>query len=821
MAEASKELTIKIVGETKEITSKIGDLIKSFEGVSKSTKETEAAFQTLKIKSVADMEEISQKAKKAFEDIKSSGTATPKDISNAHSAMTKIVAENSEKQVTLASRISGAWSKVKAVWVEIALVIGAVHFLKSWIAKSIEAEEAARKLKIQIENLGIAFESVAPSVDVAIQAASRYGIVQKEEVQKVLQQLIFITGDLEKSQKNLNLVYDLAYLKGVDASTAAFLIGKAITGNIEMLARYFPELHRINEELGENATQSQKAAIGIAFLAEKVEGATNQMTKHKRLVLEASLAWENFQQSIGDALLTVFDKTKTTMEKISDIIERHTGTWANSIKVGLSGAFGLFGLFESTKKKQEEAIEDVVKTTGETAIVIEDAAKKQEQQNKEVQKSYQEIIEVIEKEGKEAKLSGEQILSITKKVTEAIDKQGDISKFTAVEKVKASKEINDLIEKEIKLVEERAKVEKDAGEKFKKIQDEIIAVRLSNYKDTLDRLKGFLSDGLKKYNTFKDEVAKIESEILRNRETAAAQLKAIEDKRRLPAAIKAERVDEARDQFTEAQKQFDLGNFQEAADLAAKARDEIAELGKNAVSAGEKIQGTQVNLEEFAKSAIVEAQGLVDKALGEIKGVAEAAVKEQDTANKDIQGQIDDLAGKIKGLIEDKKQIEFELLILGYEEALTKKAELEKATSSTHTIYVSTVQAQSEGGVVIKAASGRHFPGYGGGDKIPILGEAGEFMNRKEAVRFWGVDLFSALNKIDKRGVSEALGVRKLAGGGSVVPRDNSGQLDKVSVDLNFGKKQFAMSASKEIANDFVNEIKKTNILRGRHISPY
>jgi len=52
-----------------------------------------------------------------------------------------------------------------------------------------------------------------------------------------------------------------------------------------------------------------------------------------------------------------------------------------------------------------------------------------------------------------------------------------------------------------------------------------------------------------------------------------------------------------------------------------------------------------------------------------------------------------------------------------------------------------------EGGKVLKAQTGRYFPGFGGGDKIPILGEAGEYMINKFAVKGAGVDTARAFNQ--------------------------------------------------------------------------
>ena len=91
----------------------------------------------------------------------------------------------------------------------------------------------------------------------------------------------------------------------------------------------------------------------------------------------------------------------------------------------------------------------------------------------------------------------------------------------------------------------------------------------------------------------------------------------------------------------------------------------------------------------------------------------------------------------------------------GYRAAV---AELQRPTSSQHTVYVRTVEQHSVGGLVgagARAAAnmprfavGGHLPGYGGGDRIQALLEAGEFVMRKEAVRRYGLGAMMAINSM-------------------------------------------------------------------------
>lgn len=77
---------------------------------------------------------------------------------------------------------------------------------------------------------------------------------------------------------------------------------------------------------------------------------------------------------------------------------------------------------------------------------------------------------------------------------------------------------------------------------------------------------------------------------------------------------------------------------------------------------------------------------------------------------------------------------------------------IDQATKDrTTTIRIRAIETKQAGGMVgaVRAfARGGKLPGYGGGDRVSALLEAGEFVVRKEAVRKWGAGFFAALNNL-------------------------------------------------------------------------
>lgn len=129
---------------------------------------------------------------------------------------------------------------------------------------------------------------------------------------------------------------------------------------------------------------------------------------------------------------------------------------------------------------------------------------------------------------------------------------------------------------------------------------------------------------------------------------------------------------------------------------------------------------------------------------------------------------------------------------------------------------------KKQGGFIepLEAQTGRHFPGYGGGDKIPALLEAGEFVLRKEAVRKMGLSAITAINKMDLSGLLANLTapIQKLQEGGIVKPQGSS---ETINLNLSLERKTLSTTAPRDPAKKFFKDLKRINIIHGRAKRPY
>lgn len=108
--------------------------------------------------------------------------------------------------------------------------------------------------------------------------------------------------------------------------------------------------------------------------------------------------------------------------------------------------------------------------------------------------------------------------------------------------------------------------------------------------------------------------------------------------------------------------------------------------------------------------------------------------------------------------------------------------------------------------------TGGEIPGYGGGDKVPIMAERGEHVLRKESVKKLGRGAAQAFNRGDIAGLFNALPVQRFKEGGEV--QGSSGPAANVNLIMN--DKSFPVTAEASVAEDFIAEIKHVNTIRGR-----
>lgn len=382
-------------------------------GTDASTK-IESAFKQLGVQSIASMNEEKTAMAAAWVEIKQSGIASIADIQRAKEAFvakTKVLnkeivtatKEGTDQVKTIWSsavnKLVDIWGWMKQSWIGITAAIGSaaavIHIIRDMTREAYEAEIAFNKLRIQVENLGISYDTVGAKVKQAIEKTSRYARVQDDDVAKVLQELVLQTGNLEDSMGNLNITFDLATQKGIDAGEAARIIGLIQEGHVETLGRLIPKFRNMNELLGDNATMAQKAAWAMAVLKEDVAGASEKMIEHEKIIRDVNNTWKDFSKAVGGILTNIADVFITKPFRAIREWERHMDR--------------TLGVFRDGKKVAGEMADEVTqignaaKTAGDSATemtkkfkAVNDQEKKDKEAAKKLEEEKKRIIDLQE-----------------------------------------------------------------------------------------------------------------------------------------------------------------------------------------------------------------------------------------------------------------------------------------------------------------------------------------------------------------------------------------------------------------------------------------
>lgn len=261
----------------------------------------------------------------------------------------------------------------------------------------------------------------------------------------------------------------------------------------------------------------------------------------------------------------------------------------------------------------------------------------------------------------------------------------------------------------------------------------------------------------RKYKQYAAEIKRLQNEIAGRELSLAAQLRAMARTGMSDLGAWRDRRKEAEEYYQAAQKAAAAGNFKKAVKLADQAKTAYADLNKE-VKTGSKVQISSAVALKLSMAGVKKAGNLAIDALKKQKAAAEAAAKALDKkAGGKLSGKIKDQLATVDKLMQGTS-VKWGKVWQAMNQAAAAKTkagmqkvdrEIKAIVLKNRTIYIDVVKREHHrlGGRVGFRAGGR-LPGYGGGDRIPALLEAGEYIMRKEAVNKFGAGIFQALNNL-------------------------------------------------------------------------
>lgn len=266
-----------------------------------------------------------------------------------------------------------------------------------------------------------------------------------------------------------------------------------------------------------------------------------------------------------------------------------------------------------------------------------------------------------------------------------------------------------------------------------------------------------LEEMKKQYQAYGDKIKSIQDQIANKEKSLAEKLRAMARTGMTDVGAWNDRKKEAQAYEAAARKAAAAGNLAPAAKLAAQAETAYADLNEE-IKEGDKVLVSQQQALKTASEGVTRAGKLAVDILKQEEVAAKAA---QDALNEKSGGILDpekmtEAQKSTKALYEGVvkvgdtwKNVWKETDAQGAKVLQSFEQRLDELSKPREIIfYIKEVQQKAAGGMVHKLAAGGRLPGYGGGDRIPALLEAGEYIIRKEAVNRFGAGIFHALNNL-------------------------------------------------------------------------
>ena len=296
------------------------------------------------------------------------------------------------------------------------------------------------------------------------------------------------------------------------------------------------------------------------------------------------------------------------------------------------------------------------------------------------------------------------------------------------------------------------------------------------------------TDEMKKaYQGYVAEVKRLQDQIAGREQSLAEQLRAMARTGMDDVSAWEDRKREAQEYEQAAKQATEAGDFSAAVKLADQARAAYAELNKE-VKAGDTIIISQQQALTSSMEGVRRSGELAVEILKQQQQAAAAAADALDIESGfTLSEEFGRVSVEVEKVQEKTEAMEKTVVKLGGtwvdvwknnrtagEQVLDDlQRRIDRMDGQSITVMAEVVQARATGGLIQRLATGGSLPGYGGGDRIPALLEAGEFVIRKEAVRMFGSGIFSALNnlrlpEIPRFATGGAVGAAATGGGDTI-----------------------------------------------------
>lgn len=212
---------------------------------------------------------------------------------------------------------------------------GVIGVMQDSVKAFQESEKSGARLAAQLRAIGQDSDRTRGQIETAIQAQSKFGAFDDEDLQDSFTRIVRTTKDVTEALDLNNLAMDIARGKGIDLAAAAEIVAKTAGGNTTAL-------RKMGIQIDKDATaQEALAAAQAAFAGQAAEYADSSAASADR----AGIAWQNAQEEIGARLADAFVVGADGAVKLASGVDR-----AVDAVGGLSSVAGAGGAFLAVSK---------------------------------------------------------------------------------------------------------------------------------------------------------------------------------------------------------------------------------------------------------------------------------------------------------------------------------------------------------------------------------------------------------------------------------------------------------------------------------------
>lgn len=842
----AKDVQINIRSDNSEIGETIGDLKRmadrTFKEIKKSaeeqSEEVTKAFRKMGIRTEEAIKKSTKEAKENYRKIKNSGTASANDIKRAHDVMTKRIESNNKElgrsTLNLTTAMKGLSAPLRTATKAAGLLgvavaaVGTALGVKAF-GESVKFESAVLDLQ---KVLGDTEGEASDFIDTATNLSNKFGISATDVLAGAtgFKQAGFTIKEAFDLQK---IAIEQSIAGGITVEESAERIKNALRGfgiEAKEAGRLTDVLNEVSNKFG---TNTKELAEGVAVLSPVAKAAGLSIEETAGFltpIIEVFGSGNEAATALKTGFLSLVDPTKAADVAFANMgisTRDLNGEQKTAKDLALELAAG-FNKLTNTQQLQATAaifgknqaarlqtvFSNLSRVTDVTAAAMDSAGSRIKEV--EVRMSSAEVqIDVAKQQfNNMARALGD---NFRDEVVNVIGELGNLAtKFKELIESGGLEPLLDVIRPKLEDLQERIQnladnlpdfIEKtrDAFNSILRIVDGILdftrQVKIAVLEAAepvflLARGVGFLTDALGisevAAETFRITIEENEKEMKRLEDVIAGTVE------------KTVELNDSNDDAidTLAELNEELKRNDEAIAKNIKSKEKAIEVTKKATEAVKNEVST--NVEGTAGFVGPPSPG-TSPATAEEKSATAAASQEVSTGGGGGGGVSVSTGFKLPKLRDflqlpaDEKQL------------------LARSRGISVDELLKMIRLRMKEGGIIDASAGQLIPGgYGGGDKVPLLGEPGEGMIKKEAVRAMGTDAIHRINNLDFSGLLNNLfkkDAQRLQEGGIVT---GSGEGETVNVNLLMGEKSHPMKSSKVVADELLENIRTNNIVNGR-----